>query len=162
MGKYIFIRWGFLCIIPSSEKNSKSKKQKNALKNVFFFKNQGILWFVSNHFKTLEFYWKKFLKIPELTIQQSIREKMPFSLTKSTSESEIWLFSASKEIDPSYMNTKFEESTGFNCSWLENKVRNTNRIAQMAKENFYVIKYLPSSVNTIPGELPLLIQPIKG
>ena len=146
-----------------NKNNSKDqkKKQKNALKNVFFFKNQGILWFVSNHFKTLEFYWKKYLRIPELTIQQSIREKMPFSLTKSTSESEIWLFLDSKEIDPSYMKTKFEESTGFNCCWLENKVRSTNRIAQVVKKN-YGKTSLPSSVNTIPGELPLLIQPIKG
>ena len=140
------------------------QKTEKYFEKCFFFKNQGILWFVSNHFKTLEFYWKKFLKIPELTIQQSIREKMPFSLTKSTSESEIWLFSAvhAKEIDPSYMKTKFEESTGFKCCLLEKKVRNTNRIAQMAKTNYFGNKSLPSSVNTIPGELPLLIQPIKG
>ena len=140
------------------------QKTEKCFEKCFFFKNQGILWFVSNHFKTLEFYWKKFLKIPELTIQQSIREKMPFSLTKSTSESEISLFSAvpSKEIDPSYMKTKFEESTGFKCCWLKNKVRNTNRIAQVTKENNGNFKSLPSSVNTIPGELPLFIQPIKG
>ena len=58
------------------------------------------------------------------------------------------------KIDLSYMKTRFEESTGFHVSYLEKRVRNSSRIAQLAKTDFYGDTSLPSNVNTIPGELP--------
>ena len=68
-----------------------------------------------------------------------------------------------KQVDPSYMETKFAASTSFKLSYLEKKLRNTSKIADTAMiDKDFPFSRMPSSIHTIPGEMPLFIKPKIG